>query len=83
VLIYLLLAENAIEIVADRGLVRQVPAEQWQRLAQGMSADFKAGRFEQGLAAAIDVVDAVLTRHFALRPGELNPNELSDQPDLR
>ena len=30
VLIYLLLAEHAIEIVADRGLNEQVPPQQWQ-----------------------------------------------------
>ena len=32
VLIYLLLAEHAIEIVADRGLGRHVPREQWQAI---------------------------------------------------
>ena len=83
VLVYLLLAEHAIEIVADRGLARHVPAEHWRSLTQGMSEAFKAGRFEQGLAAAIDAVDGLLQQHFALQAGERNPNELPDQPDLR
>jgi uncharacterized membrane protein len=80
VLIYLLLADHAIEIVADRGLNRQVPAHEWQALARRMSADFKAGRFEQGLAAAVDRVDALLRQFFPLAGGERNPNELPDRP---
>jgi uncharacterized membrane protein len=70
VLIYLLLAERAIEIVAHR-------------LSAGMAAAFKAGRFEDGLAEAIDMVDRLLLQHFALAAGERNPNELPDSPDLR
>jgi uncharacterized membrane protein len=81
--IYLLLAEHAIEIVADRGLARQVDAAQWQRIAATMSAAFQAGQFEAGLNQAIDAVDALLVQHYALAPGEANPNELSDAPYLR
>jgi uncharacterized membrane protein len=80
VLIYLLLAEHAIEIVADRGLNRHVPPERWRELAQGMSVAFKAGRFEQGLGEAIDAVDALLGHHFPLAEGTANPNELPDRP---
>jgi uncharacterized membrane protein len=80
VLIYLLLAEHAIEIVADRGLNRHVRPEDWQQLGAGMAAAFKAGRFEEGLGEAIDAVDTLLQRHFALAEGERNPNELPDPP---
>jgi uncharacterized membrane protein len=80
VLIYLLLAEHAIEIVADRGLSRHVPPEQWRTLTQGMSAAFKAGRFEDGLVEAIDAVDGLLLQHFAQAAGAPNPNELPDRP---
>jgi uncharacterized membrane protein len=83
VLIYLLLAERSIEIVADRGLNEHVPPEQWRALTQGMSADFKAGRFEQGLVAAINAVDGLLNLHFPLAAGASNPNELPDRPYLR
>ena len=83
VLIYLLLAEHAIEIVADRGLSRHVDAAEWQRITATMSAAFKAGQFEAGLNQAIDAVDALLAKHFALAPGEANPNELPDAPYLR
>jgi uncharacterized membrane protein len=83
VLIYLLLAEHRIEIVADRGLDRQVPAEQWRALLAGMAAAFKARRFEDGLNTAIDAVDALLTQHFALAPGAVNRNELPDAPHVQ
>ena len=80
VLIYLMLAEHAIEIVADRGLNKHVSREQWQAIVDRMRELFRAGRFEDGLNAAIDAVDALLVQHFALAPGQLNPNELPDAP---
>jgi uncharacterized membrane protein len=80
VLIYLLFAEHAVEIVDDRGLDRHVPDVEWQRIVQAMTAEFKAGRFEQGLSVAIDAVDALLVKYFPLAPGEGNPNELPDAP---
>ena len=83
VLIYLLLAEHAIEIVADRGLVRHVDEAHWQRIMAAMQAAFKNGQFESGLNQAIDAVDGLLKRHFALAPGEANPNELPDAPYWR
>jgi len=82
VLIYLLLAEHKIEIVADRGLDRHVDAARWRGILDAMRAAFRAGRFEEGLNQAIDAVDALLVQHFALAPGQLNPNELPDAPDV-
>ena len=82
VLIYLLLAEHRIEIVADRGLAHKVDAARWRDLADGMAAAFRERRFEAGLAQAIDGVDAALREHFALAAGAANPNELPDEPVL-
>lgn len=83
VLIYLLLAEHRIEIVADRGLNQRVSPSQWQEVMGRMRASFRQGQFEAGLNDAIDAVDALLVRHFQLAPGQANPNELSDRPHLR
>jgi uncharacterized membrane protein len=83
VLIYLLLAEHAIEIVADRGLARHVPPGHWQQIVAGMREDFRAGRFEPGLMRAIDAVEALLLKHFAQDAGALNPNELPNKPYVR
>jgi len=83
VLIYLLLAERAIEIVADRGLLPHVDAATWEKIMAAMQAAFQEGRFAAGLEQAIDAVDALLVRHFPLAEGEANPNELPDAPVLR
>ena len=80
VLIYLLLAERAIEIVADRGLNRVVDAAQWRALTDGMAASFQAGQYETGLIAAVDAVGALLSQHFAIAAHVANPNELPDAP---
>lgn len=83
VLIYVQLAEHAIEIVADRGLNERIGSQQWQALLERMREDFHVGRFEQGLAAAIDEVTAVLAVHFPEDAANPKPNELPDAVVLR
>lgn len=85
VLIYLLLADHAIEIVADRGLARHVPPETWTALVSGMSEKLRASRYEEALAQALAQVSALLEQHFAApagAPGDLRRNELPDAPFL-
>jgi uncharacterized membrane protein len=78
VLIYLLLADRDVEIVADRGIHARCGAAAWEEICRGMEAHFRAGRFEQGVLAGIEAVGAHLARHFpgAGRTG----NELPDRP---
>ena len=80
VLIYLLLAEHAIEIVADRGLAARVPQTVFAELAAAMGEAFRRGDFEAGLLRAVDEVGKLLREHFAVEPGRANPNELPDAP---
>ena len=82
VLIYLLLAEHAIEIVADRGLNAKVDAQEWQRIVQRMGSAFRESRFEDGLTQALEEVSALLVQHFPAAPGGANANELPDAPVL-
>ena len=82
VLIYLLLAERKIEIVADRGLNDLVDAKTWQALVTRMSGAFAKGKFEEGLAEALSAVSSLLEQHFALGSAQSNPNELPDTPVL-
>ena len=86
VLIYLLLAEHAIEIVADRGIASHVSQAYWQAVVTRMAQAFKAGRYEDGLTEAIEETSAVLMQHFAIGGGRArgkpNPNELPDRPAL-
>ena len=86
VLIYLLLAEHAIELVVDRGLARHVDESRWRALVAGLGAELRAGRFEQGLMQTVAEVDDLLRRHFPWSPvqGQApNPNELPDRPHLQ
>jgi len=83
VLIYLLLAERAIEVVADRGLNTHVSPAQWQAIVSGLSQALRSGQPEAGLLAAVAAVNGLLAQHFALdaSAGD-NPNELPDAPLL-
>jgi uncharacterized membrane protein len=82
VLIYLLLAEREIELVADRGIHGIVGPQEWEAMVQRMAKAFAAGQFETGLAQAIDEISVPLVRHFALDATAANRNELPDQPAL-
>ncbi|HSI54759.1 MAG TPA: TPM domain-containing protein [Ramlibacter sp.] len=82
VLIYLLLAEHAIEIVADRGLSQRVAAGEWEAIVKRMGAALHEGRFEDGITQALEEVSALLVAHFPAGTGQANPNELPDEPVL-
>lgn len=83
VLIYLLLAERSIEIIADRGLNDKVEADTWQQLLDSMRDAFKSGAFDQGLTHAVARVSELLIAHYPHKDGQHNPNELPDAPVLR
>lgn len=81
VLIYLLLAERSIEIVADRGLNVHVQHAEWRQLIAGMAPALRKGQFEQGLAQAIDMVHSLAVRHAPrLLNADHGTNELADEP---
>ena len=78
VLIYLLLADHDVEIVADRGVHAKVGPAGWEAICKIMEAEFRAGRFEAGVLAGIAAVSAHLETHFP--PNGADRNELPDQP---
>lgn len=82
VLIYLQLAERAIEIVADRGLSGHVTDAQWHAMVASMRQNFQQGRYEEGLTQALEEVSALLVAHFPLTAGTADDNELPDAPEL-
>ena len=83
VLIYLLMPERAIEVVADRGLARHIGATEWKAVVAGMAAHFQAGAFEDGLTDAVDAVSLQLAQWFPRAEGTDVPNELPDRPVVR
>jgi uncharacterized membrane protein len=78
VLIYVLLADRRVEIVADRGVDRKVSAEDWRRIVDAMDRHFHDSRYEEGAVAGVRSVSELLAAHFPLRPGDTN--ELADRP---
>lgn len=83
VLVYVLLAEHHIEVVADRAVHARVGEAAWRAAVQQMGADFAAGHFEQGLEAAVQAIAGHLRAHFPLADGAADSNELDDAPVLR
>ena len=80
VLIYLLLADRAVEIVADRGIHAKVDAQAWSTICLHMEAAFKLAHFEAGVVAGVQSVTQHLKQHF---PSDRHDrNELSDKPVL-
>jgi uncharacterized membrane protein len=79
VLIYLMLAERRVEIVADRGISRHVPDLHWQAVVQHLGEHLLTGDFDNGLTQALQEVSALLVQHFPLQAGEANPNELCNR----
>jgi uncharacterized membrane protein YgcG len=78
VLIYLLLADRAVEIVADRGIDAKVGAAGWAEICKAMETDFRRGDFERGVIRGIEAVSRQLAAHFP-RHGA-GKNELPDAP---
>ncbi len=78
VLIYLLLADRRVEIVADRGIHARVGAAAWAGLCRAMEISFREGHYEHGAVACIGAVAAQLKQHFPA--GEHHDNELPDAP---
>lgn len=80
VLVYLLLADQRIEIVADRGLAGLVSDAQWRGVCLLMEERLRAGEYADGVVAGIEAVGDLLAEHFPQEPGGADEDELPNQP---
>jgi uncharacterized membrane protein len=80
VLIYVLRADRAVEIIADRGINARVSAQEWQLVCREVEAHYRAGRYLEGSRAAVAGVARLLAQHFPA--GRASGNELPNQPIL-
>jgi uncharacterized membrane protein len=64
VLIYLLLADRAVEIVVDRGAHQRAETAHWQRICREMEAKFREGRYLKGVIGGIEAVTDVMAVYF-------------------
>jgi uncharacterized membrane protein len=79
VLIYLLLAERDVEIVADTGFDGRVEQAEWLRVCTLMEREFRLGHWRDGVLGGIEAITVLLTREFPAT-GESNPNEQRNRP---
>lgn len=81
VLIYVLMAEHRIEIVADRGIAAHVAPAEWEAICTRMLDRYAGGQWREGSLDGIAATHALLLKHF---PGndKLDPDELPDRPVL-
>jgi len=79
VLVYLLLADRDVEIVADRGIHGHVGTAAWEDACRKMETAFRDGRFAEGVAAGIAEINALLARHYPREPGA-GADELPNRP---
>ena len=77
-LIYLLLADRAVEIVADRGIDAKVDAQEWSKVCHQMEAAFSQSNFEGGVVSGVQAVTQHLVKHFPAQGRDWN--ELPDTP---
>jgi uncharacterized membrane protein len=80
VLIYVLMADRDVEIVADRGAAALIASQDWEGACRLMEGHFRAGRFGDGSVAGVAAVGALLEKHFPARAMERN--EQPNQPTL-
>ncbi len=80
VLIYLLLADRDVEIVADRGISAKVPQVEWDEICRTMEAAFQVSNYEAGVVSGIQAVSRHLISIFPAH--DAGRNELSDRPLL-
>ena len=77
-LIYLLLADHAVEIVADRGINDKVDAATWTQICVQMEQAFRQSHFEAGVVGGVQAVTQQLAQHFPAN--EQLGNELPNRP---
>jgi uncharacterized membrane protein len=82
ILIYVLLADRDVEIVADRAYNGRVDPREWAAVCTAMEARFRAGEHEAGAILGIQQVGEVVARHFPNEPGSPKPDELPNRPVL-
>jgi uncharacterized membrane protein len=82
VLVYLLLADHRIEIVADRALTGLVSDERWRGVCQLMEERMAAGDAEDAAVRGVQAVSDLLAGHFPRAAGDVDENELPDSPRI-
>jgi len=78
VLVYVLLADRSVEIVADRGIHARTGAAPWDAICRAMETAFSKSEFQSAALTGLRSIAGVIGQHF---PAQLKQgNELPDSP---
>jgi uncharacterized membrane protein len=80
VLIYVLVAERDVEIVADAGFCGRVNDQEWREVCALIEREFAARRWRDGVLRGIAAVSSVLEREFPASGA--NRNEQANRPSV-
>lgn len=78
VLLYLLLADRDVEIVADRGISEQVPQADWEAVCREMEAAFRGSNYQAGVVSGIEAISRHLVKTFPAQ--DSGRDELPNSP---
>lgn len=82
VLIYVLLADRDVEIVADRGFNDRVTQAEWCTVCEHMEREFRSDRYLEGAVAGVEDVGRIVARHFPQLPGQRDEDQLPNRPAM-
>ena len=85
VLIYLLLADRDVEIIADRGIHQHVGNAEWERICHQMEVKFRHNEFEAGVIEGIAEISALVHKNFPIdhkKPTGKKANDIPNKPIL-
>jgi hypothetical protein len=78
VLVYVLLADQAVEIVADRGIHARAGSHNWNAICQQMQRAFARGDYCGGALGGVAALSQTVGAHYPELTGQ--GNELPDAP---
>lgn len=78
VLVFVAPASQSITVLGDRAVHERCGDAFWTAVVEQARDEFRAGRFTEGIVAAVRAVGDELARHFPRRAGERDVNELPD-----
>jgi uncharacterized membrane protein len=82
VLIYVLMADHDVEIVADRGFNGRVDAAGWASVCEDMRREFIAGRYAAGVVTGVEDVGRLVGAHYPQVPGQFDEDQLPNRPTI-
>jgi uncharacterized membrane protein len=79
VLLFVAPVSQTFAVVGDEGIHARCGPDFWKDVAAAVEADFRAGRFTDGIVKGVARVGDALATHFPRTDGTADRNELADE----